>query len=117
MSSQPATDHSLLLRDRSWTISYDTEYACQDKKDDMKAGVKSTALLFGGSTRALVAFFACIFLSALVYAGMLNGQGPAYYIVSVGAPALHFLWQLATWNIDDPKDCGKKWNVRFHITF
>lgn len=43
----------------AWTLVYDTLYAHQDKVDDAKVGVKSTALLFGDRTKpALYAFTA-----------------------------------------------------------
>uniref|UniRef100_UPI003D7677C0 UbiA family prenyltransferase n=1 Tax=Salmonella enterica TaxID=28901 RepID=UPI003D7677C0 len=42
----------------AWTVVYDTIYAHQDKEDDMKVGVKSTALTFGANTRPALA--ACL---------------------------------------------------------
>lgn len=41
-----------------WTLVYDTIYAHQDKVDDISAGVKSTALLFGENTRPWLTSFA-----------------------------------------------------------
>ena len=41
-----------------WTLVYDTIYAHQDKLDDVRAGVKSTALLFGQDTRPWLSVFA-----------------------------------------------------------
>jgi 4-hydroxybenzoate polyprenyltransferase len=56
-----------------WTIGYDTIYAVQDSKDDVEAGVKSTALLFGDHLVGLVAllYFGAVLLAeiALVTAG------------------------------------------------
>ncbi|KAK0520167.1 Para-hydroxybenzoate--polyprenyltransferase, mitochondrial precursor (PHB:polyprenyltransferase) [Tilletia horrida] len=48
-----------------WTIFYDTIYAHQDKRDDVKAGVKSTALLFRGRTKAILALFGLGFIAAV----------------------------------------------------
>ncbi len=44
---------ALYLAGIAWTLVYDTIYAHQDKEDDILIGVKSTALLFGRSTKAL----------------------------------------------------------------
>ncbi len=76
-----------------WTIGYDTIYAVQDRKDDVSAGVRSTALLFGDHLALAVAGLYCgaVILSevALVAAGAgLVGQ------LGLLAFALHLLWQL-----------------------
>ncbi len=54
-----------------WTLVYDTIYAHQDKTDDVIAGVKSTALLFGDHNRLIMAAFACSHLSLMALAGEL----------------------------------------------
>ncbi|KAI0034587.1 UbiA prenyltransferase family [Vararia minispora EC-137] len=94
-----------------WTIVYDTEYACQDRKDDAKAGVKSTALLFGDHVRSVLAVFAILFLASLVLIGVLNGQTAVYFVVSCGGAAAHLAWQLRFWDVDDPADCGAKFKA------
>ncbi|KAF3341218.1 4-hydroxybenzoate geranyltransferase 2 [Carex littledalei] len=48
-----------------WTIAYDTIYAHQDKKDDVKAGVKSSALLFGNSSTYWTLGFAAVCIGSL----------------------------------------------------
>ncbi|KAE8239868.1 hypothetical protein A4X13_0g8031 [Tilletia indica] len=50
-----------------WTIVYDTIYAHQDKRDDVKAGVKSTALLFKGRTKSILALFSIGFIAAVAW--------------------------------------------------
>ncbi|KAI4356924.1 hypothetical protein L6164_000905 [Bauhinia variegata] len=52
-----------------WTLVYDTIYAHQDKKDDIKAGVKSTALLFGDSTKKWIAGFGFTSIGCLALSG------------------------------------------------
>ncbi|KAI0314512.1 UbiA prenyltransferase family-domain-containing protein [Amylostereum chailletii] len=89
-----------------WTIVYDTEYGCQDRADDVRAGVKSTALLFGAHVRGVLVGFALVFLACLVGAGLLNAHGPAYFAIACGGAAVHFAWQFATWDVDAPADCG-----------
>jgi 4-hydroxybenzoate polyprenyl transferase len=89
-----------------WTLGYDTIYAHQDKEDDRRIGVKSTALLFGETTRAWVAFFYVATLAGLVAAGALAGTRWPYYLLLVPA-AGHLWWQLVTLDIDDPERCRR----------
>ncbi|KAF8955133.1 UbiA prenyltransferase family [Flammula alnicola] len=91
-----------------WTIVYDTIYGCQDKVDDVKAGIKSTSLLFGSYVRPILAVFAAGLIAAIAGAGYLNNQGFPYYVVSVGGTTLHLMWQLITLREDEPEDCWKK---------
>lgn len=86
----------------------DTIYGCQDRKDDVKAGVKSTALLFGDHVMAAVTCFAIGFVALLAFAGASNHQGLPYYIVSVVGVALHLVWQLTTVDLDSPASCWRK---------
>jgi len=63
-----------------WSMAYDTIYALMDIKDDVRIGVKSTAILFGG--RVFTALYCLYFAFALVMcaAGLLLGLGPYYYL-------------------------------------
>jgi len=54
-----------------WSLIYDTAYAVGDKKDDLKIGVKSTAILFGDKIVPITAFFQLIMLLLLVWVGYL----------------------------------------------
>ncbi|KAI0657016.1 UbiA prenyltransferase [Cubamyces menziesii] len=87
-----------------WTIVYDTIYACQDREDDMRVGVKSTALLFGDYVREVLAVMVAILVLCLAYAGWALHLGVGYAVLSVGGTLIHSAWQLATWNEADLKD-------------
>ncbi|KAG0025589.1 Para-hydroxybenzoate--polyprenyltransferase, mitochondrial precursor (PHB:polyprenyltransferase) [Podila clonocystis] len=91
-----------------WTLVYDTIYAHQDKKDDIKIGVKSTALRFGEKTPIYLAAFSTGMVSMLALSGYMNDQGPLFYALSVGGAAAHLAWQLRTVNYDNPADCWSK---------
>ncbi|KAJ3129176.1 Para-hydroxybenzoate--polyprenyltransferase, mitochondrial precursor (PHB:polyprenyltransferase) [Physocladia obscura] len=82
----------LYLAGWSWTLVYDTIYALQDARDDERAGVKSTALLFGKSVKPILAAFAGTAVAFFALAGFMNGNGLCYYVVSVGGAAAHFWW-------------------------
>lgn len=64
-----------------WAIGYDTIYALQDREDDRRIGVKSSALLFGSSTWIAVGTVFCSMLLLLGFAGWLAQIGWIYYIV------------------------------------
>ncbi|GAA6004633.1 hypothetical protein JCM10207_000962 [Rhodosporidiobolus poonsookiae] len=89
----------------AWTIVYDTIYAHQDKHDDVHAGVKSTALLFGAQTRPILSAFSASFVSLLALSGYLNAQGPAFYALSVGGAAAHLAWQLRKADLETRESC------------
>ncbi|KAJ6481025.1 4-hydroxybenzoate polyprenyl transferase [Mycena sanguinolenta] len=100
----------------AWTIWYDTIYACQDKKDDVKAGVKSTALLFGNSIKAVLALFAFMMMSGLILAGILNGHELPYFLLSVGGGSVYLAVQLYAVDTDSPKSCWAAFHRNgFHL--
>lgn len=63
-----------------WTTAYDTQYGMVDRKDDLKIGVKSTAILFGSYDNIINGILQTLFLIVLAYAGMLNQRGIIFYI-------------------------------------
>ncbi|KAI0042963.1 4-hydroxybenzoate polyprenyl transferase [Auriscalpium vulgare] len=88
-----------------WTIFYDTMYACQDRRDDLKAGAKSTALLFGANVKAALICCASIFVGCLAAAGFLNGHGIPFYCIAVVGATIHLAVQVKTLNVDDHQSC------------
>lgn len=63
-----------------WALVYDTMYAMVDKEDDLKIGVKSTAILFGHYDRHIMALLQLIIIGLLMVVGFLQGLGWAYYL-------------------------------------
>lgn len=59
----------LFVTNVCWTIAYDTMYAMVDRDDDIKIGVKSTAILFGRYDKIIIAFLQIIVLILLAYTG------------------------------------------------
>ncbi len=62
-----------------WALVYDTMYAMVDKDDDIKIGVKSTAILFGNYDRHIMAVLQLIILGLLLIIGIMEHSGFAYY--------------------------------------
>jgi 4-hydroxybenzoate polyprenyltransferase len=84
-----------------------TIYAHQDKKDDVRAGVKSTALRLADDTKLWLAGFGASTVGLASLSGLAAGQAAPFY-VGVGAAGAHLAWQLHRVNLDDPKDCLEK---------
>ncbi len=86
-----------------WTIAYDTIYAHQDLEDDLKIGIKSTAIHFGQQSRVIVARFmaVCLLLCAVA---MMQQFGYRSVLLLLPAAA-HMMMQYRRWDIDDPQSC------------
>jgi len=90
-----------------WTLGYDTIYAHQDKEDDARIGVKSSALVLGERTRPfLFAFYgAAVVLWAI--AGVAAGLGP-WFRLALAAATIQLFWQATRVDTNDPADCLAK---------
>ena len=62
-----------------WALIYDTQYAMVDREDDLKAGIKSTAILFGRYDRLLIGLLQLVFLGLMAYIGLTAGRGAWYF--------------------------------------
>ncbi len=69
----------LLLANVCWTVAYDTEYAMVDRDDDIKIGVKSTAILFGCYDRLIIGLLQLATLLLLLMVGYYAGLSWVYY--------------------------------------
>lgn len=63
-----------------WALVYDTQYAMVDREDDLKIGVKSTAILFGDLDRFIIGLLQITMLGILVLVGVNAGLGALYYL-------------------------------------
>jgi 4-hydroxybenzoate polyprenyltransferase len=82
----------LYLGNLLWTMAYDTAYAMVDREDDLKAGIKSTAILFGQYDRLMIGLLQLGCLLCLYHAGRAFGLGLYYNIGLVVAAGL-FVYQ------------------------
>ncbi|XP_057443298.1 4-hydroxybenzoate polyprenyltransferase, mitochondrial-like [Lotus japonicus] len=76
-----------------WTLVYDTIYAHQDKEDDLKVGVKSTALRFGDLTKEWITGFGFACLGNVALSGFNAELGWPYY-ACLAAASGHLGWQV-----------------------
>ncbi|WP_313487566.1 4-hydroxybenzoate octaprenyltransferase [Pseudescherichia sp.] len=75
-----------------WAVAYDTLYAMVDRDDDVKIGIKSTAILFGRHDKLIVGILQILVLVLMAAVGWLNGLGWPFYASIAVAGAL-FVWQ------------------------
>ncbi|WP_312457635.1 4-hydroxybenzoate octaprenyltransferase [Pseudescherichia sp.] len=75
-----------------WAVAYDTLYAMVDRDDDVKIGIKSTAILFGRHDKLIVGILQVLVLVLMAAVGWLNGLGWPFYASIAVAGAL-FVWQ------------------------
>lgn len=88
----------LYIANMSWTMAYDTLYAMVDRDDDLKVGIKSTAVLFGDLDLFMVSTLYAITLSCLALAFNQLGFGlPAFSSLILGG--LYFAWLV--WSVRD----------------
>ncbi|MBI4005445.1 MAG: 4-hydroxybenzoate octaprenyltransferase [Gammaproteobacteria bacterium] len=69
----------LLFTTVLWAVVYDTMYAMVDREDDIKAGIKSTAILFEDADRVIIGVIQLLVLFALVMVGNSSELGKYYY--------------------------------------
>lgn len=75
-----------------WTVAYDTQYAMVDRDDDLKIGIKSTAVLFGRHDRLIIGLLQLASLALLIRVGVLLQSG-GFYWLGLAAMAATFVYQ------------------------
>lgn len=75
-----------------WTVAYDTLYAMVDRDDDIRIGIKSTAILFGEADRAVIAVLQALVVLILILVGQQAELGVFYYLGLVAMACL-FVFQ------------------------
>ena len=87
-----------------WVMAYDTEYAMVDRRDDMKLGLKTSAIAFGRFDVAVVMLCYVIYLAGMTWVGTQRSLGPIYNVGLVVA-ALVALWHFWLIRNRDPQRC------------
>jgi 4-hydroxybenzoate polyprenyltransferase len=92
-----------------WVGVYDTQYAMVDREDDLRIGVRSTAILFGDADRAIVGVMQLMVLFALGLIGRDMELGPWYW-AGLSAGAVLFVWQQWLMRKREPERCFQAFN-------
>ncbi len=87
-----------------WTVAYDTLYAMVDRDDDIKIGVKSTAILFGDADRVIIAALQSLVVLILFMIGRQTELGAIFYL-GVIAMACLFVYQQHLARFRDREGC------------
>ncbi|WP_281646476.1 4-hydroxybenzoate octaprenyltransferase [Parendozoicomonas sp. Alg238-R29] len=83
-----------------WIVAYDTQYAMVDRDDDLKIGIKSTAILFGRYDNLIIQILQGLTLGILVITGLITSSGVAYYLGLAGMAGVFFHQRRMTQNRD-----------------
>lgn len=96
--SLPLSCWLLFLANICWTVAYDTLYAMVDRDDDLKIGIKSTAVLFGRHDKLIVGLLQFATLLLMLWVGYLMQLGGAFYwsLLLAGALFIHQQKQVAS---------------------
>lgn len=89
-----------------WTTAYDTMYAMVDREDDLKIGVKSTAILFGEGDVPIIMFLQALALTALIFAGQ-RLQLSTWYYGGITVAGLFVVYQYLLIRHRNPAQCFK----------
>ncbi|MBT3196861.1 MAG: 4-hydroxybenzoate octaprenyltransferase [Gammaproteobacteria bacterium] len=84
----PTAAWVLFLATLCWAVVYDTMYAMVDREDDLKVGIRSTAILFGKWDRLMIGLFQLLMGLLLVRVGIAFGLGEGYYLGLLAAAGL-----------------------------
>ena len=104
--SLPAAAWLLYIANLLWTVAYDTYYAMTDREDDLKIGVKSTAILFGDADRVIILSLQGLALGCLLLAGSHFELGGWFHLGLLAAAGC-FVWEFWYTRDRDPQRCFK----------
>jgi 4-hydroxybenzoate polyprenyltransferase len=89
----PAQAWWLMLGNLFWVLAYDTEYAMVDRDDDLRIGIRTSAITLGRFDVAGVMAFYAVYLAGWLWMGLKLGLG-ALYAAGIGVAALQAGWHL-----------------------
>lgn len=109
----------LLLGNLFWVIAYDTEYAMVDRDDDLKIGMKTSAITFGrfDVLAVLLSYVLYLFIWLNVLSSQLNKAQAAIYLIAISLASGQALWHV--WLIRRRKrdDCFKAFRLNHWLGF
>ena len=89
----PLVAWAMLVANVFWAVAYDTEYAMVDRPDDLKIGIKTSAITFGRFDVAAVMLCYVATLAILGWVGAVTGAGAAFFaglVVAAGIMGYHY---------------------------
>lgn len=116
-SRVPLVAWVLLLGNLFWVIAYDTEYAMVDRDDDLKIGMKTSAITFGRFDVAavLLSYVLYLFIWLNVLSAQLNHAQAAIYLVAMGLALSQALWHMWLIRKRQRDDCFKAFRLNHFL--
>lgn len=106
----------LLAANLFWVLAYDTEYAMVDRDDDLKIGMKTSAITLGRFDVAGVMLFYALYLTAWAMLGRALGLG-GWFLAGIGTAALQALWHFALIRTRTREGCFKAFRLNHWLGF
>jgi 4-hydroxybenzoate polyprenyltransferase len=103
-STVPAEAWVLLAANTFWAVAYDTQYAMVDREDDLKIGIKTSAITFGRFDLAAIALCYAATLGLLAWVGLQREMGVAFYAGLLVAAAIA-LYHMVLIRNREPQQC------------
>ena len=97
-----------------WTLGYDTIYAHQDIEDDLRVGVKSSAIALQKNTKPFLWIIYGIMLILLMISGYLLTLSWPFY-VGLATAGVMLCWQVMTLDVSDGKNCWKRFTSNAEV--
>jgi 4-hydroxybenzoate polyprenyltransferase len=106
----------LLLGNLFWVLAYDTEYAMVDRDDDLKIGMKTSAITLGTWDVAAVMVFYAVYLLSWALIGRALGLGTVY-LLGIGAAALQVVWHWTLIRRREREGCFQAFRLNHWVGF
>ena len=118
-SRVPLVAWVLLLGNLFWVIAYDTEYAMVDRDDDLKIGMKTSAITFGrfDVLAVLLSYVLYLFIWLNVLQNQLNRAQAAIYLIALGLATAQALWHVWLIRKRQRDDCFKAFRLNHWLGF
>jgi 4-hydroxybenzoate polyprenyltransferase len=112
----PAQAWWLLLSNLFWVLAYDTEYAMVDRDDDLRIGMKTSAITLGRFDVAGVMLFYAVYVISWAALGLSLGLGRVF-LCGVGLAALQALWHFSLIRDRSRDGCFKAFRLNHWLGF
>ena len=116
LSSVPPQAAWLLLGNLFWVLAYDTEYAMVDRDDDIRLGLKTSAITLGRWDVAAVMGFYALYLMSWAWLGRSLGLG-GWYLAGIAAAGLQALWHYTLIRGRTREGCFKAFRLNHWVGF
>ncbi len=116
LRSVPLSAWALLVGNLFWVLAYDTEYAMVDRDDDLKIGVRSSAIALGRwDVVGIMAFYAA-YLAMWAGLGLRLGLG-RWYLLGIGVAAAQAVWHFALIRHRSREGCFRAFRANHWVGF